>query len=83
MPRVKRGVTAHRRHKKILKQAKGYYGARSRVFHHRCVAKKQGLWRLSKTKVFRRFFARLRNTYMFYMQTVSGVPPPIPSRGDG
>ncbi len=32
MPRVKRGVTARRRHKKILKQAKGYYGARSRVF---------------------------------------------------
>lgn len=32
MARVKRGVTAHRRHKKILKQAKGYYGARSRVF---------------------------------------------------
>ncbi len=32
MPRVKRGVTAHRRHKKILDQAKGYYGARSRVF---------------------------------------------------
>ena len=32
MPRVKRGVEAHRRHKKILKQAKGYYGARSRIF---------------------------------------------------
>ncbi|MGJ8524539.1 50S ribosomal protein L20 [Halomonadaceae bacterium LMG 33818] len=32
MARVKRGVTAHRRHKKVLKQAKGYYGARSRVF---------------------------------------------------
>ncbi|MBU2707680.1 50S ribosomal protein L20 [Zooshikella marina] len=32
MPRVKRGVVARRRHKKILKQAKGYYGARSRVF---------------------------------------------------
>ena len=32
MARVKRGVVAHRRHKKILKQAKGYYGARSRVF---------------------------------------------------
>lgn len=32
MARVKRGVTARRRHKKILKQAKGYYGARSRVF---------------------------------------------------
>lgn len=32
MPRVKRGVQARRRHNKILKQAKGYYGARSRVF---------------------------------------------------
>lgn len=32
MPRVKRGVTAHAKHKKILKQAKGYRGARSRVF---------------------------------------------------
>ena len=32
MPRVKRGVNARRRHKKVLKQAKGYYGARSRVF---------------------------------------------------
>ncbi len=31
MPRVKRGVTAHARHKKILKKAKGYRGARSRV----------------------------------------------------
>ena len=32
MARVKRGVTAKARHKKILKMAKGYYGARSRVF---------------------------------------------------
>lgn len=32
MPRVKRGVVANRRHKKILKKAKGYYSARSRVF---------------------------------------------------
>jgi large subunit ribosomal protein L20 len=32
MARVKRGVIARRRHKKVLKQAKGYYGARSRVF---------------------------------------------------
>lgn len=30
MARVKRGVTVKKRHKKILKQAKGYYGARSR-----------------------------------------------------
>lgn len=32
MPRVKRGVTAHARHKKILKQAKGYRGARGNVY---------------------------------------------------
>ena len=32
MTRVKRGVVARRRHKKVLKLAKGYYGARSRVF---------------------------------------------------
>ncbi|WPL18112.1 50S ribosomal protein L20 [Thiorhodovibrio winogradskyi] len=32
MPRVKRGVTAHAKHKKILDEAKGYYGARRKVF---------------------------------------------------
>ena len=32
MSRVKRGVTAHKKHKKVLKQAKGYYGARSRTY---------------------------------------------------
>ena len=32
MPRVKRGVTSRRRRKGVLKQAKGYYGARSRLF---------------------------------------------------
>lgn len=32
MARVKRGVTARRRHKKIIGQAKGYYNARRKVF---------------------------------------------------
>ncbi|GAB2660608.1 50S ribosomal protein L20 [Arenimonas aestuarii] len=32
MARVKRGVTARRRHKKIIKLAKGYYNARRKVF---------------------------------------------------
>jgi len=32
MARVKRSVVARARHKKVLKQAKGYYGARSKVF---------------------------------------------------
>jgi large subunit ribosomal protein L20 len=32
MPRVKRGVQARARHKKVLDEAKGYYGARSSVY---------------------------------------------------
>lgn len=32
MARVKRGVTARRRHKKVISQAKGYYNARRKVF---------------------------------------------------
>jgi large subunit ribosomal protein L20 len=31
MPRVKRGVTAHARHKKVRAKAKGYYGARKNI----------------------------------------------------
>jgi len=32
MPRIKRGVTAHARHKKIIARAKGYSGRRKNVF---------------------------------------------------
>jgi large subunit ribosomal protein L20 len=32
MPRVKRGVTAHARHKKVLDKAKGYRGRRKNVY---------------------------------------------------
>jgi large subunit ribosomal protein L20 len=32
MARVKRGVTARAKHRKVLKKAKGYYGARRKVF---------------------------------------------------
>jgi large subunit ribosomal protein L20 len=32
MARVKRGVVAKARHKKVLKQAKGYYGARRKIY---------------------------------------------------
>jgi large subunit ribosomal protein L20 len=32
MPRVKRGFKARRRHNRVLKHAKGYYGARGNVF---------------------------------------------------
>lgn len=32
MARVKRGVTAHKRHKKVLELAKGYVGVRSKIY---------------------------------------------------
>ena len=32
MARVKKGVNAHKRHKKVLKQAIGFYGLKSKVF---------------------------------------------------
>ena len=32
MPRANSSVPRHRRHRKIIKQAKGYFGARSRTF---------------------------------------------------
>jgi large subunit ribosomal protein L20 len=60
MARVKRGVTARARHKKILKQAKGYYGARSRVYR---VAKqaviKAGQYAYRDRKVKKRTFRAL------------------------
>ncbi len=60
MPRVKRGVTARAGHKKVLKQAKGYRGARSRVFR---VAKqavtKAGQYAYRDRKAKKRLFRRL------------------------
>lgn len=83
MARVKRGVIARRRHKKILKQAKGYYGARSRVFR---VAKqaviKAGQYayrdRRNKKRQFRslwitRINAASRANGMTYSQFINGL----------
>lgn len=60
MARVKRGVQARRRHKKILKQAKGYYGARSRVYRVAVQAViKAGQYAYRDRKVRKRQFRRL------------------------
>lgn len=60
MARVKRGVIARARHKKVLKQAKGYRGARSRVFR---VAKqaviKAGQYAYRDRRVRKREFRKL------------------------
>ena len=60
MARVKRGVEANRRHKKVLKQAKGYYGARSRVFRVATQAvSKAGQYAYRDRRVKKRTFRRL------------------------
>ena len=60
MARVKRGVQARRRHKKILKQAKGYYGARSRVYRVAIQAViKAGQYAYRDRKARKRQFRRL------------------------
>ena len=60
MARVSRGVQAHAKHKKVLKKAKGYYGARSKVYR---VAKqaviKAGQYAYRDRRQRRRQFRRL------------------------
>ena len=43
MPRARNAVQRKKRHKKILKQAKGYYGARSRLFRTAKEAVERGM----------------------------------------
>lgn len=83
MARVKRGVTARRRHKKVLKQAKGYYGARSRVYRVAVQAvTKAGQYayrdRRVKKRVFRslwitRINAQARANGLTYSQLIAGL----------
>jgi large subunit ribosomal protein L20 len=74
MARVKRGVTARRRHKKVMKLAKGYYGARSRVYR---VAKqaviKAGQYAYRDRKTKKRVFRALWITRINAQSRVNGV----------
>ena len=83
MPRVKRGVTAHARHKKILALAKGFRGRRGNVFR---VAKqavmKAGQYayrdRRAKKRVFRQLWiarinAAARANGLTYSQFIKGL----------
>ena len=83
MPRVKRGVTAHARHKKVLNQAKGYRGRRNSVFR---IAKeavmKAGQYqyrdRRQKKRDFRRLWiarinAAVRELGMTYSTFIDGL----------
>ena len=83
MPRVKRGVTAHARHKKILKLAKGFRGRRKTVFR---IAKqavmKAGQYayrdRRTRKRVFRQLWiarinAASRNAGVTYSKFMAGL----------
>ncbi len=83
MPRVKRGVTAHAKHKKIIDQAKGYSGRRKNVFR---VAKqavtKAGQYayrdRRQRKRQFRslwiaRINAEARNNGLSYSRFINGL----------
>ena len=83
MPRVKRGVVAHRRHKKVLKQAKGYYGGRKNLIKTAREAVEKG-WkyayrdRKQKKRVFRalwiaRINAAVREHGLSYSQFMHGL----------
>ena len=83
MARVKRGVTARARHKKVLKQAKGYYGARSRIYRVATQAvTKAGQYayrdRKAKKRTFRQLWiarinAQARAEGITYSQLIAGL----------
>ncbi len=60
MPRANSSVPRHRRHRKIIKQAKGYYGARSRNFKAaKDAVEKAGLYAYRDRRQKKRQFRRL------------------------
>ena len=60
MPRANSSVPRHRRHRKVVKQAKGYYGARSRNFKSAKEAvSKAGLYAYRHRRQKKRMFRRL------------------------
>lgn len=83
MARVKRGVQARKKHKKVLKQAKGYRGARSRVYRVATQAvTKAGQYayrdRRQKKRVFRslwiaRINAGAREHGLSYSRMINGL----------
>ncbi|MCL6580531.1 MAG: 50S ribosomal protein L20 [Firmicutes bacterium] len=83
MPRVKRGVTKHRRHRKILKLAKGFRGTKSKLWRPANEAVLHALWysfahRRKKKGDFRRLWiarinAAARLNGLSYSRLMSGL----------
>ncbi len=83
MPRVKRGFKARRRRKKILKQARGYWGARHRCFKQAKETVEKGLCyayrdRKAKKRLYRRLWiarinAACRQHGLSYSRFIGGL----------
>lgn len=83
MPRVKRGFKARRRHNRILKLAKGYRGAHSKLFRSAIEAVHRGLCyayrdRKQRKRAFRRLWiirinAAVRQYGMSYSVFINGL----------
>ncbi|MGM0396244.1 MAG: 50S ribosomal protein L20 [Bacillota bacterium] len=83
MARVKRGVNAKKRHKKVLKAARGYYGAKSKIFRpaNQAVMKSLNyafIGRKQKKREFRKMWiarinAAARINGMSYSKFISGI----------
>lgn len=83
MPRVRRGFKARRRRKRLLKHAKGYYGARRKSFHV-AIEQVHNAWedayrhRRTKKREFRRLWiarinAAARANGLNYSQFIAGL----------
>ena len=83
MPRIKRGVTRHRRHRKILKRAKGFRGTKSKLWRPANEAVLHALWysfahRRKKKGDFRRLWitrinAAARTNGLSYSRLMNGL----------
>jgi len=83
LPRVKRGVTARRRHKRLLKLTKGYWGARGRLVKPARETLMKALWysyrdRRARKRQFRRLWitrinAAARQNGMSYNRLMHGL----------
>ena len=75
MPRANSSVPRHRRHRKIVKQAKGYFGARSRTFKSaKDAVIKAGLYAYRDRRQRKRQFRRLWITRINAACRLNGMP---------
>ena len=75
MPRANSSVPRHRRHRKIVKQAKGYFGARSRTFKSaKDAVIKAGLYAYRARRQRKRQFRRLWITRINAACRLNGMP---------